>query len=110
MDMNGEDARIIHGAREFTTERVETFAEYMKEDETAGTQQSWDYTWREFLRYAQRGDRVETAKENVAMNEETANSRTKEPYPTLGSELSRAGDPSDGHGRTGVGHPLQDRA
>eukprot|EP00965_Chrysotila_dentata_P117737 3890630-Pleurochrysis_carterae.AAC.1 len=39
----------------------------------------------------------------------SAESRRPAP-PPLGSELAREGDPSDGHGRTGIGCPSRDLA
>eukprot|EP00965_Chrysotila_dentata_P160878 5312491-Pleurochrysis_carterae.AAC.2 len=46
-------------------------------------QHSWSLTWREFLNYAQRGDRGRSAKENVRIEEQREELRVREPHPTL---------------------------
>eukprot|EP00965_Chrysotila_dentata_P261211 6214177-Pleurochrysis_carterae.AAC.6 len=57
----------------------------MRDKSIDAQQQTWGHTWREFLNYAQRGDRGREANENVRMSEETieANDRGREPYPTF---------------------------
>eukprot|EP00965_Chrysotila_dentata_P168395 5560839-Pleurochrysis_carterae.AAC.2 len=62
--MNGEETDAILKARELITERPVTFAEHMIDYGIEAEQHSWNFTWREFLRYAQRGDRGGSAKEN----------------------------------------------
>eukprot|EP00965_Chrysotila_dentata_P208011 6184462-Pleurochrysis_carterae.AAC.1 len=58
--------------------------EYMKDEGVDRTQNSWDHTWREFLRYAQRGLGGDgQGKRILRINEETAETRVREPYPTL---------------------------
>eukprot|EP00965_Chrysotila_dentata_P224497 6194204-Pleurochrysis_carterae.AAC.2 len=45
-------------------------------------QQIWDYTWKEFLKYAKQGDRGRTAVENAGTNAERTEACSREPYPT----------------------------
>eukprot|EP00965_Chrysotila_dentata_P088727 2929050-Pleurochrysis_carterae.AAC.1 len=45
-------------------------------------QHSWRFTWREFLKYAQRGDRGRSAKENARIDEQKEETRIREPHPT----------------------------
>eukprot|EP00965_Chrysotila_dentata_P026314 872136-Pleurochrysis_carterae.AAC.4 len=83
MNMNGADAQTIHKARDLIAESIVTFTEHMKDEGIDGTQKCWNHTWHEFLRYAQRGERGGTAKENVRIREETDEIRVREPYLTL---------------------------
>eukprot|EP00965_Chrysotila_dentata_P260353 6213875-Pleurochrysis_carterae.AAC.1 len=54
------------------TKMGQQVGEHMKDEGIDGTQKCWNHTWREFLsRYAQRGDKRGTAKENVRISEET---------------------------------------
>eukprot|EP00965_Chrysotila_dentata_P104725 3459026-Pleurochrysis_carterae.AAC.1 len=46
-------------------------------------QYSWSFTWREFLNYAQRGDRGKSARENIRIDEQRGRARIREPHPTL---------------------------
>eukprot|EP00965_Chrysotila_dentata_P210697 6186042-Pleurochrysis_carterae.AAC.1 len=55
--MNGLEAEVIHRTRELITESIGTCAEHMTDDGIDELQQTWDYTWNEFLIYAQRGNR-----------------------------------------------------
>eukprot|EP00965_Chrysotila_dentata_P185565 6126475-Pleurochrysis_carterae.AAC.1 len=64
-NINGAEADLIHRARELTTEGPVTF------------------TWREFLKYAQRGDRGRSAKENARIDRHKKETRTRESHPTL---------------------------
>eukprot|EP00965_Chrysotila_dentata_P002080 68705-Pleurochrysis_carterae.AAC.2 len=83
-NMNGAEADTIRKARELIMESTVTFVEHMKDDGVGLSRQTWDYSWSEFLRrYAQQGDRGETAKENTTINEERADTRVSETHPTL---------------------------
>eukprot|EP00965_Chrysotila_dentata_P078985 2604930-Pleurochrysis_carterae.AAC.2 len=55
----------------------------MSDNGVDASQQSWDHTWSEFLTYAQRGDRGETAQENVTINRGGDEINARESYPTL---------------------------
>eukprot|EP00965_Chrysotila_dentata_P120543 3986517-Pleurochrysis_carterae.AAC.1 len=46
-------------------------------------QKSWSFTWREFLNYAQGGDRGKSAKENVRIDEQKEEIKYRETHPTL---------------------------
>eukprot|EP00965_Chrysotila_dentata_P124747 4124100-Pleurochrysis_carterae.AAC.1 len=46
-------------------------------------QQSWNHTWEEFSKYAQKGDRGSLAKENEGISEQRKEVSTRETYPTL---------------------------
>eukprot|EP00965_Chrysotila_dentata_P114568 3786624-Pleurochrysis_carterae.AAC.1 len=46
-------------------------------------QHSWSFTWREFLNYAQKGERGGSAKENVKTEEKKEEIHKREPHPTL---------------------------
>eukprot|EP00965_Chrysotila_dentata_P185019 6107846-Pleurochrysis_carterae.AAC.1 len=81
--MNGGEADSILKARELITEGPVTFAEHMIDYGLEAEQYSWSLTWREFLNYAQRGERGESAKENVRIEEQREETRTREPHPTL---------------------------
>eukprot|EP00965_Chrysotila_dentata_P258489 6213237-Pleurochrysis_carterae.AAC.1 len=64
-------------------ESIVTFAKHIREYGVEARQQTWGYTWGEFLKYAQRGDRGEIAKENAKIHAEMTVASTREPYPTL---------------------------
>eukprot|EP00965_Chrysotila_dentata_P182299 6020120-Pleurochrysis_carterae.AAC.1 len=82
--MNGGETDSILKARETTiTEGPVTFAEHMIDYGIEAEQHSWSLTWREFLNYAQRGDRGRSAKENVRIDEQREEIRIRESYPTL---------------------------
>eukprot|EP00965_Chrysotila_dentata_P185021 6108057-Pleurochrysis_carterae.AAC.1 len=67
--MNGAEADLIHRARELIMEEPVTFAEHMLDYGMEAGQQSWSFIWREFLKYAQRGDRGRSAEENAGTGE-----------------------------------------
>eukprot|EP00965_Chrysotila_dentata_P186749 6166058-Pleurochrysis_carterae.AAC.1 len=46
-------------------------------------QHSWSFTWREFLKYAQRGDRGSSAKKNARIDKQRKETCFREPHPTL---------------------------
>eukprot|EP00965_Chrysotila_dentata_P115588 3819958-Pleurochrysis_carterae.AAC.2 len=46
-------------------------------------QRSWGPIWREFLKYAQSGEKGKSAKENVGMDKRMEDERSTEPYPAL---------------------------
>eukprot|EP00965_Chrysotila_dentata_P262187 6214496-Pleurochrysis_carterae.AAC.2 len=98
--LNGEDADKTHKEREFVRESTTTFAEHMRDDGIEATQETWDHTWREFLSYAQRGDRKDTARENVMINSEGDTTHEREPYPTLYSGEVVGRTEEDGEIRT----------
>eukprot|EP00965_Chrysotila_dentata_P016967 563127-Pleurochrysis_carterae.AAC.1 len=81
--MNGEDTDSILKARELLTEGPVTFAEHMIDYGIRAEQSSWSTTWREFLNYAQRGDRGSSANENVKIDKQREEIRNREPHPTL---------------------------
>eukprot|EP00965_Chrysotila_dentata_P182227 6017832-Pleurochrysis_carterae.AAC.1 len=82
--MNGEDADFILKARELITEEHATFAEYMIDLGINAHQCSWGPTWREFLKYAQSGEKGRSAKENVGMlDKQVEDVQSREPFPTL---------------------------
>eukprot|EP00965_Chrysotila_dentata_P181787 6001098-Pleurochrysis_carterae.AAC.2 len=60
-----------------------TFAEHMVDDGVEAGQLTWGFTWREFLKYAQRGDRGRSAKENASTDKLKEETRTRETHPTL---------------------------
>eukprot|EP00965_Chrysotila_dentata_P168665 5570423-Pleurochrysis_carterae.AAC.1 len=49
------------------------------------TQTTWHFTWKEFLKYAQKGDKGRSAKENARIHEQNKEVRTstRETHPTL---------------------------
>eukprot|EP00965_Chrysotila_dentata_P260029 6213759-Pleurochrysis_carterae.AAC.1 len=81
--MKGEETDSILKAKELITEVPVTFAENMIDYGIGAEQHSWSITWREFLNYAQRGDRGRSAKENVGIDEQREESCNRETYPTL---------------------------
>eukprot|EP00965_Chrysotila_dentata_P075480 2492776-Pleurochrysis_carterae.AAC.1 len=81
--MNGTEADFIFKAREMVMERPVTFAEYMVDDGIEAEQHSWNHIWREFLKYAQKGDRGGLARENARMDGQKDEMRSREPHPTL---------------------------
>eukprot|EP00965_Chrysotila_dentata_P182177 6015908-Pleurochrysis_carterae.AAC.1 len=81
--MKGTDADKIYKEREFVRESRTTFAEHMRDDGIEAAQTTWDYTWREFLLYAQRGDGGKIAKENVIIDGGGELKKDREPHPTL---------------------------
>eukprot|EP00965_Chrysotila_dentata_P055679 1847007-Pleurochrysis_carterae.AAC.2 len=66
-NMNGTEAETVHRARELIVESTVTFAEHMRGYGMEARQQIWCHTWREFLKYTERGNRGETAKKNAKM-------------------------------------------
>eukprot|EP00965_Chrysotila_dentata_P081584 2693702-Pleurochrysis_carterae.AAC.2 len=82
-NMNGAEAEFKFKAKELITEGLLTFAEHMIDHGIEAEPHSWGFTWREFLKYAQRGDRGKLAKENVRMNERKDEMQIREPHPTL---------------------------
>eukprot|EP00965_Chrysotila_dentata_P049860 1652907-Pleurochrysis_carterae.AAC.1 len=81
--MNGTDAATIHKTRELTVGGPSTFAEHMIDYGLDTRQQSWKHTWEEFLKYAQKGDRGSSAKENGEISAQRKEVGTREIYPTL---------------------------
>eukprot|EP00965_Chrysotila_dentata_P172966 5708520-Pleurochrysis_carterae.AAC.1 len=81
--LNGMDAEKILKAQELAWESKTTFAEHMRDDGIDATQQNWDYTWSEFLLYAQQGDRGDAAKENITINDVETERKVRETHPTL---------------------------
>eukprot|EP00965_Chrysotila_dentata_P167645 5536360-Pleurochrysis_carterae.AAC.1 len=82
-NMNWAEADLIHRERELITEGPVTFAEHMIDYGVEAGQHSWSFTWREFLKYAQRGDRGSSAKNNARMDKPRKETCTREPHPTL---------------------------
>eukprot|EP00965_Chrysotila_dentata_P102562 3385922-Pleurochrysis_carterae.AAC.1 len=68
MNMSGTDAQTIHKARELIAESIVTFTEYMKDEGVDDTYSR-----------GTGGD----SQENIRISEETAETRVREPYPTL---------------------------
>eukprot|EP00965_Chrysotila_dentata_P022596 748236-Pleurochrysis_carterae.AAC.2 len=108
--MNGEDAEFIFKARELITEGHVTFAEYMIDLGINADQRSWGPIWREFLKYAQSGEKGKSAKENVGMDKQVEDVRSREPFPTLyPGELEGENEGEPGHKRRNI-KGLTDRA
>eukprot|EP00965_Chrysotila_dentata_P213789 6187837-Pleurochrysis_carterae.AAC.1 len=68
--MNGGEIDSILKERELVKEGPVTFADHMTDYGIEAEQHSWNFTWREFLNYAQSGDRGKLAKENVRIDEQ----------------------------------------
>eukprot|EP00965_Chrysotila_dentata_P090804 2996672-Pleurochrysis_carterae.AAC.8 len=81
--MNGAEAAMIHRARELIVEGPVTFAEHMIDCGMDTRQQTRGYTWKELLKYAQRGDRGRSTKENARIDERRKEASIREAYPTL---------------------------
>eukprot|EP00965_Chrysotila_dentata_P261219 6214180-Pleurochrysis_carterae.AAC.1 len=81
--MSAAETDLIHKAKEITMEVPATFAEYMIDDGVAAAQRTWGPTWREFLKYAQQGDRGRLAKENASTEKQKEVTGTRELHPTL---------------------------
>eukprot|EP00965_Chrysotila_dentata_P124822 4126795-Pleurochrysis_carterae.AAC.2 len=81
--MNGAEATIIHREKELTAEGPVTFAGYMIDYGVYAEQQTWENTWREFLQYAQKGDKGRSAKENAKIDEQSRDINSREIHPTL---------------------------
>eukprot|EP00965_Chrysotila_dentata_P241999 6204632-Pleurochrysis_carterae.AAC.4 len=82
-NMNREETETILKARELTVEEPATFTEHMIDYGIEAEQYSWDFTWREFLKYAQRGDKGKSAEENTRVDEQKEEIRIREPHPTF---------------------------
>eukprot|EP00965_Chrysotila_dentata_P187422 6172125-Pleurochrysis_carterae.AAC.1 len=83
-NMNGTEIDLILKAKELITEGPVSFAEHMIDYGIIEAEQhSWGSTWREFLIYAQKGDRGRSAKNNVRLDEQKEEICIREPYPTL---------------------------
>eukprot|EP00965_Chrysotila_dentata_P036282 1208265-Pleurochrysis_carterae.AAC.2 len=93
MHMNGAEADLIHKAKEQTREVPGTFAEYMVDCGIDTEQQTWGHIWKEFLVYAQQGDRGRSAKENASMDtrKEDVNNRDNTPHCTQGRWWGKMG-------------------
>eukprot|EP00965_Chrysotila_dentata_P015316 506666-Pleurochrysis_carterae.AAC.1 len=63
-------------------ERTATFTEHMKDYGVEEDPQSWGEIWKEFLEYAQRGNREEAASENASIEEKIIETNIRESYPT----------------------------
>eukprot|EP00965_Chrysotila_dentata_P043842 1457364-Pleurochrysis_carterae.AAC.1 len=81
--MDGTNAKIVHEMREILMERTATFTEHMRDYGVEADPQSWGEIWREFLTYAQQGNRGEAAKENAPIGEIITEETIRESYPTL---------------------------
>eukprot|EP00965_Chrysotila_dentata_P025087 831813-Pleurochrysis_carterae.AAC.1 len=83
--MNGVEADLILKTRELITEEPAMFAAYMIDYGIEATQSTWGYTWKEFLKYAQKGNKGKSAKENTRIDEQNKEVRnsTRETHPTL---------------------------
>eukprot|EP00965_Chrysotila_dentata_P133712 4422245-Pleurochrysis_carterae.AAC.1 len=68
--MNGAESDLIFKAREQVTEEPAMFAEYMIDYGIEATQSTWGSTWKEFLKYAQKGNKGRSAKENARIDEQ----------------------------------------
>eukprot|EP00965_Chrysotila_dentata_P229481 6197220-Pleurochrysis_carterae.AAC.1 len=109
-NMNGADAEFIFKARELIKEEHVTFAEHMIDLGINADLRSWGPTWREFLKYAQSGEKGKSAKENVGMDKHVEDVRRREPYPTLyPGELEGEDEGVTGHIRRNM-KGLTDRA
>eukprot|EP00965_Chrysotila_dentata_P031065 1034901-Pleurochrysis_carterae.AAC.1 len=81
--LKGIDANRICKEQSYVRESKTTFAEHMIDHGIDATQKTWDHTWREFLSYAQQGDRRETTKENVMIYGGEDRVQDREAHPTL---------------------------
>eukprot|EP00965_Chrysotila_dentata_P025443 845662-Pleurochrysis_carterae.AAC.3 len=81
--MNGAEAELIHRARELVMKGPATFADHIVDYGVEAGQQTWSFTRREFLKYAQKGDRWRSAKENARIDEQKKETSTRESHPTL---------------------------
>eukprot|EP00965_Chrysotila_dentata_P213546 6187681-Pleurochrysis_carterae.AAC.4 len=101
--MDGTEAEFIYSAKELIAEGPVTFAEYMIDYGIEAEQHSWGLTWREFLKYAQEGDRGERAKENAEMNERKEEIQIRESHPTLyPGEVEGEDEEEPGHRRRNI--------
>eukprot|EP00965_Chrysotila_dentata_P116415 3848349-Pleurochrysis_carterae.AAC.1 len=82
-NMSGAEAELIHRARELIMEGPVTFAEHMIDYGVVEGQQTWSFTCKEFLKYAQRGHRGRSARENAKIGEQKKETSTRESHPTL---------------------------
>eukprot|EP00965_Chrysotila_dentata_P032843 1094914-Pleurochrysis_carterae.AAC.1 len=100
-DMDVTNTRIVHERREAVRERPATFTEHMRDYRVEADPQSWGETWREFLVYAQQGNRGEAALENATIEEVIVEANPREPYPTLypGEEVGGIETDKDTKGR-----------
>eukprot|EP00965_Chrysotila_dentata_P232823 6199218-Pleurochrysis_carterae.AAC.1 len=67
--MNGVEAAFIHREKELTAEGPVAFVEHMIDYGIDSEQQTWGNIWREFLQYAQKGNKGRSAKENAGIDE-----------------------------------------
>eukprot|EP00965_Chrysotila_dentata_P116067 3837035-Pleurochrysis_carterae.AAC.1 len=81
--MNVAEADLIHRARELIMEGPVTFAKHMIDYGVKAEQHSWGFTWRVFLKYAQRGDSGRSSKKNARIDEQKKETCTRESHPTL---------------------------
>eukprot|EP00965_Chrysotila_dentata_P222026 6192721-Pleurochrysis_carterae.AAC.4 len=81
--MSGAEADFIYKAKELIREVPVNFAEHMANDGVEAGQQTWGFTWREFPKYAQQGDKGRSAEENADTDRQIEETRTKESHPTL---------------------------
>eukprot|EP00965_Chrysotila_dentata_P007043 229319-Pleurochrysis_carterae.AAC.2 len=108
--MNGAEAEFLCKAKELITEGPVTFAEHMIDHGIQAEPHSWGFTWREFLKYAQGGDRGRLAKENARTNERKEEIQIREPHPTLyPGEVEGEDEVEPGNRRRNV-RELTDRA
>eukprot|EP00965_Chrysotila_dentata_P118790 3927968-Pleurochrysis_carterae.AAC.1 len=111
-NMDGTNARIIHQMRELLMERTATFTEHMKDYGVEADPRSWGGIWKEFLEYAQQGNREEAASENASIEEVALETNNREPYPTLypGEVVEEAGYGGDTERRRRDMQALTNRA
>eukprot|EP00965_Chrysotila_dentata_P205272 6182862-Pleurochrysis_carterae.AAC.1 len=81
--MEGAEVDLIHRAKEQVREVPVTFMEYMVDYGIDTEQQTWGLIWKEFLKYAQQGDRGRAAEENACIDTQREHIRTRESHPTL---------------------------
>eukprot|EP00965_Chrysotila_dentata_P130447 4313049-Pleurochrysis_carterae.AAC.1 len=81
--LEGAEVDLIHRAKELVREVPVTFTEYMVDHGVNTEQRVWGLIWKEFLVYAQQGDRGRSAKENASIDMQREDTRTRESHPTL---------------------------
>eukprot|EP00965_Chrysotila_dentata_P176281 5820634-Pleurochrysis_carterae.AAC.1 len=82
-NMSGADAAFIHREKERAREGTVTFAEYMIDYGIDASQQTWGNTWREFIQYAQGGEKGRSAGENAGIDERRREMNSRKSHPTL---------------------------
>eukprot|EP00965_Chrysotila_dentata_P177376 5858146-Pleurochrysis_carterae.AAC.1 len=82
-NMDGAEVDLIHKAKGLAIEVPVTFTEYMVDYGVDTEQRAWGLTWREFLNYAQQGDRGRSAIENANIDMQKEDISTRKAHPTL---------------------------